>query len=463
MTNYATETMTCGLDLGDKLSYVCLLDGSGEVVEETRLRTTQESMGTFFARHAPMRVVLEVSSHSRWVQKLVTKAGHEAIVANARRVQLISQNERKTDRVDAELLARLGRADPTLLKPIQHRTDDAQKDIVLLRARAALMRARTLLINCVRGVVKTVGARIKSCASDAFGKRTEEIPESLRPALAPMMDQIRKLTAEIRSYDKQIKGLAEGAADIAPLLTTTGVGALTAVAFVRTLEDPTRFRNGRAAAAYIGLVPRRSQSGGLESAAAHHKVRRLVFATAAGQLCAVHPRPVRKRQRAQTLGPEVGRARRQKRQEARGHCGRAQARRDPLPLVDDGPGLLALPEGTPDGLTQRDSSTQTQPSDELTISGTLSPRPGDCELVLGARRRGSDCSTRRVGPPHAPRPSGLIKSANGSIGVKAIGLARARQDQRQREGDQGKKRPKKRKRELDMIKPSHGSTTGGGG
>jgi len=264
MTNYATETMTCGLDLGDKLSYVCLLDGSGEVVEETRLRTTQESMGTFFARHAPMRVVLEVSSHSRWVQKLVTKAGHEAIVANARRVQLISQNERKTDRVDAELLARLGRADPTLLKPIQHRTDDAQKDIVLLRARAALMRARTLLINCVRGVVKTVGARIKSCASDAFGKRTEEIPESLRPALAPMMDQIRKLTAEIRSYDKQIKGLAEGAADIAPLLTTTGVGALTAVAFVRTLEDPTRFRNGRAAAAYIGLVPRRSQSGGLD-------------------------------------------------------------------------------------------------------------------------------------------------------------------------------------------------------
>ena len=264
MKDYATETMTCGLDLGDTWSHVCLLDGSGEITEETRVRTTPAAIGAFFGRHEPMRVVFEVGTHSRWVDQEVVGAGHETVVANPRRVQLISRNERKTDRVDAELLARLGRVDPGLLKPIHHRGESAQKDLVLLRARAALLRARTLLINCVRGQVKSAGARIKSCSADSFGKRTEEIPEALRPALAPMMEQVRRMTAEIRTYDKAIKALADEDPEISNLQTTGGVGPITAVAFVRTLEDPNRFASGRAAAAYVGLVPKRSQSGAVD-------------------------------------------------------------------------------------------------------------------------------------------------------------------------------------------------------
>jgi transposase len=261
MKDFATETMTCGLDLGDQWSHVCLLDGAGEIVEESRIRMTQTALLAFFSGREPMRVVFEVGTHSRWVDRLLGTVGHETVVANARRVQLISRNERKTDRVDAELLARLGRVDPELLKPVRHRAESAQRDLIVVRARAALMRARTLLINCVRGQVKSTGARIKSCSADAFGKRLAEIPETLRSALEPMMDQIRKLTAEIRSYDKRLNALAADDVEIANLRTHNGVGSITAVTFVRTLEDPNRYASGRAAAAFLGLVPRRAQSG----------------------------------------------------------------------------------------------------------------------------------------------------------------------------------------------------------
>ena len=262
MTKCATAaTMTCGLDLGDKWSQVCLLDGSGEIVEETRVRTTEEAMRRFFARLDPARVVLEVGTHSPWVSRLVDEAGHESIVANPRRVKLISQNEHKTDRVDAELLARLGRVDPKLLKPVTHRTKETQQDLVLIRSRAALVRSRTLLINSVRGQVKSAGCRMRSSSSETFGKRTDELPETLRPALAPVMELIRKLTAEIRDYDKRIEEIAKDDPDTTAVRSVPGVGALTALAFVRTLEDPSRYRNGRAAAAFVGLVPRRSQSG----------------------------------------------------------------------------------------------------------------------------------------------------------------------------------------------------------
>lgn len=266
MTNYATETMTCGVDLGDKWSQVCLLDGSGEVSEETRVHTTPKTMEKFFARLEPMRVIMEVGTHSRWASRVASEAGHEVIVANPRRVKLISQNERKTDRVDAELLARLGRVDPALLKPVSHRAEATQRDLAMVRARDALVRSRTALINSVRGQVKSAGHRISKCSSESFGKRTAELPEELRPALAPLMELICKLTVEIRTYDKRIKAITEDEAEVAPLLTVPGVGPLTSLAFVRTLEDPSRYPSGRAAAAFLGLVPRRSQSGSSDPA-----------------------------------------------------------------------------------------------------------------------------------------------------------------------------------------------------
>jgi transposase len=124
MNDGSTEQpkMTAGLDLGDKYSYLCLIDTlSGEVIEEGRLRTTPEAFRRRFASEQPMRIAIEAGTHSPWVSRLLEGCAHEVLVANARKLRLIYSNRRKTDEVDAENLARLARVDPKLLYPLKHR------------------------------------------------------------------------------------------------------------------------------------------------------------------------------------------------------------------------------------------------------------------------------------------------------------------------------------------------------
>src|ERR671911_675058 len=114
--------VTAGLDLGDRYSYLCLIDTqSGEVVEEGRLRTTPETFKRRFASERPMRIAIEAGTHSPWVSRVLEECGHEVLVANPRKLRLIYSNKRKTDEIDAENLARLARVDPRLLYPLKHR------------------------------------------------------------------------------------------------------------------------------------------------------------------------------------------------------------------------------------------------------------------------------------------------------------------------------------------------------
>jgi transposase len=129
------------------------------------------------------RVVLEAGTHSPWVSRLLTALGHETIVANPRKLRAIYANEDKADQVDAEYLARVGRADPTLLRGIRHRGERAQADLAVVRARDALVRTRTLLINHARGVVKAMGGRLPKCSAEAFARKvTAHLPPALEPA-----------------------------------------------------------------------------------------------------------------------------------------------------------------------------------------------------------------------------------------------------------------------------------------
>lgn len=149
--------ITVGLDLGDRYSRFCLLDDSGGVIDEGRLRTTPDALRDEFEGRAPMRIVIEVGTHSPWVSRVLEACGHEVLVANARKIRLIYANDRKSDRIDAECLARLGRLDPQLLAPIRHRGAKAQADLVHIRSRDCLVRGRAQLINHVRGAVKSMG------------------------------------------------------------------------------------------------------------------------------------------------------------------------------------------------------------------------------------------------------------------------------------------------------------------
>jgi transposase len=210
-----------------------------------------------------MRMVLEVGTHSPWVSRVLEACGHDVLVANARKIRLIYANDRKSDRVDAECLARLGRLDPHLLAPIRHRGAKAQADLAHLRSRDCLVRARTQLINHVRGAVKAMGGRLPTASAPAFPKKVaEHIPTALRPALTVLLEMIEHLTHQIRVADKHIESLAtKEYPETAQLRQVAGVGPITALCYVLTLEDPARFANSRAVGAYLGLRPKQRDSG----------------------------------------------------------------------------------------------------------------------------------------------------------------------------------------------------------
>jgi transposase len=256
---------TAGVDLGDKYSYLCLIDQeSGEVIEEGRLRTSPEAFERRFAsERSPMRIAIEAGTHSPWASRVLEECGHEVLVANARKLRLIYSNKRKTDEVDAENLARLARLDPKLLYPLKHRGKISQAHTAVVRSRQALVDCRTQLVNHVRGAVKSFGARLPKCPARSFHKRAQEhIPEALRPALEPVLEQIGSLTERIRDYDRKLEAISKEHYPETDLLRQVeGIGPLTALTFVLTIEDPYRFERSRSVGAYLGLVPATERSG----------------------------------------------------------------------------------------------------------------------------------------------------------------------------------------------------------
>jgi len=257
------NTKYAGLDLGDKTSLVQIRDQEGEFVKEMRIPTTAVALEREFRGVGPMRIALEVGAHSRWVSRQLSSYGHAVVVADARKLRLIYENPRKSDQVDAEYLAKLVRLDPSLLSPIVHRGEAAQQHLAILRSRDSLVAVRTQLVNHVRGMVKSFGGRLSSCSTESFARKVwSELPDSLRPALEPVLGSIQELSERIHAYEQEIERLcAENYPETERLRQIKGVGALTALAFVLTLEDPQRFETSREVGAYLGLVPRRSQSG----------------------------------------------------------------------------------------------------------------------------------------------------------------------------------------------------------
>ena len=184
-------------------------------------------------------------------------------MANPRKTRLIYTNKRKTDEIDAENLARLARVDPKLLYPLKHRGEASQAHLAIIRSREVLVGSRTQLVNHVRGTVKSFGGRLPKCPTRSFhNKAPEHIPEALMPALGPILETIGSLTERIREYDRQLETICQEHYPETDLLRQVeGVGVLTALTFVLTLEDPYRFEKSRTVGAYLGLVPARDHSG----------------------------------------------------------------------------------------------------------------------------------------------------------------------------------------------------------
>lgn len=258
----AAERLTIGLDLGDRHTHYCVLDAAGEVLVEDKLATSKAGLDGLLAELPGCRVALEVGTHSGWISRHIGKRGHQAIVANARRIAWITQSRRKNDRMDARKLAQLARVDPALLAPIRHRGERAQQELAVIRARAALVEARTGLINAARGQTKTLGERLARCDGDQVGvEMAEGLPAEVRTAVEGLLRMVAELTGEIRNYDREIHAIAGRYPERELLMAIYGVGELTALAFVLTIEDQQRFKKSREVGPFLGLVPGQDQSG----------------------------------------------------------------------------------------------------------------------------------------------------------------------------------------------------------
>lgn len=249
-----------GVDIGDRKCDICVMDPSGEVVEETQIPTNPIAMQRFFDKTERGRVAMEVGTHSSWIDELVSGLGFEVYVANARKLRAIWDNDKKNDRTDARLLAEIVQVRPSLLRPIKHRGQEARIPLKLVHARVILVQSRTKLINHVRGSVKSLGSRMPKCDADAFHKTVNVLPEEVRYILEPVMKQIGEFTALIKGYDKAIEKEVKEDPAASLLAQVKGVGDVTALAFVMTIEDPNRFPQTRKIGSYLGLRPRLDES-----------------------------------------------------------------------------------------------------------------------------------------------------------------------------------------------------------
>jgi len=173
-----TNKLTIGLDLGDRKHTFCVLSAAGKIVAEATIANTREVLAAFSARYPKAMIVMETGTHSPWVSRLFTSLGHQVIVANARKVRAISQNQTKSDQEDARMLARLGRADPALLSPVTHRSEKGQRALVRLKVRDALVHARVNQMNSVRFLLKSLGLIVPAGVKATAFVRKHDLKES---------------------------------------------------------------------------------------------------------------------------------------------------------------------------------------------------------------------------------------------------------------------------------------------
>lgn len=261
------NNITIGMDLGNKKHEICVLDAEGNPLWNGQLPNQRARIKKFFSQYPAALVVMEVGSASPWLSRLAQESGLEVAVANPRKVRSIWQTQNKNDMRDAQMLARIGRFDRSLLSEITHRGEQAHRDFELIKARELLVKMRTKIINHIRGVTKSFGEPLPPVSSESFHRHekiSSQLPVQILEIIKPLMDTLERLTEQIKGYETAIENLSQSTCypDVCRLKQVDGVGTLTAMSFVLSLEDPKRFKKSRDLGAYLGLVPKRDQSGG---------------------------------------------------------------------------------------------------------------------------------------------------------------------------------------------------------
>lgn len=252
-----------GVDLSDKTAHYCLMTTADGILAEGRIKldiTKVAELWRELGQYADV-VVMEAGTPAAWVRKLLESLGSRVIVADPRKLQAVTAAVRKSDVRDAQMLARIGLADEELLAPTYQRPASMQRAMSLLKVRDQQVRARTATVQEIRSQVKQVGSRMPKCDAAQFHNHEGDVPVALRDVLAPLFVTLRALDQAITALDEKIASEGAKIPAVAQLQKVPGVGPITALAFVAVVGEPARFARTRDIGAYLGLVPRRDQSG----------------------------------------------------------------------------------------------------------------------------------------------------------------------------------------------------------
>lgn len=254
------------MDLGDRHHIAVAFDRDGKELGITKINNTRISIEKYFSRYQKATIAIEAGTHSPWISHLLSQMGCTVYVGNPRKLRMIWDSIDKSDERDARMLGMVCRLEPRLLSPVRHRSGRSQADLAIIKSRGSLVSSRTQLINHCRGIVKTVGERLPACSTESFAKRCEaHVPKELWPALEAIFQTIAQISEQIRILDKKIEQLCgEQYPEAQRLRQVPGVGPITALAYILSIDDPTRFKKSRQVGPYIGLTPRRDQSGAVD-------------------------------------------------------------------------------------------------------------------------------------------------------------------------------------------------------
>lgn len=302
-----------GIDLSDKTFNFCAMSAAQGVLAEGKMALTAPKLCELWTQHGNVDViVIEAGTPATWVRELLESLGARVIVADPRKLKAVTDSVRKSDVRDARMLARLGLADEELLSPTYDRPAEYRRALTLLKIRDQQVRARTATVLEIRSQVKLEGARMPKCDAAHFHQHEDAVPSVLKSALAPLFKTLRAFAEAIDDLDRQIKTAGAAFPIVAQLEKVAGVGPITALAFVAVVGDPKRFKQTRDIGAYLGLVPKRDQSGVADPSRRISKagcgMLRSLLTQCAHTLCRPNGKDCALRQKALTLLASKGRA-----------------------------------------------------------------------------------------------------------------------------------------------------------
>jgi transposase len=257
-----------GLDVSLKQTAICIVDGAGKIQREGIVHSDPEAIAAFIRSNAPhvARIGLETGATSTWLWTELKNLGLPVICIDARHAKAaLKMQINKSDRNDAVGIARIMQCG--WYKEVRVKDLDSHAVKAVLVSRALLVKIKRDLENQIRGLLKNLGLVIGAAKMNVFALRAVELTED-RPELAvavtPLLTARAAIEQQIADLDRKVMKLARNNAQVKRFMTAPGIGPVTALCFLATIDDPGRFKRSRTVGAYVGLTTRRYASGEID-------------------------------------------------------------------------------------------------------------------------------------------------------------------------------------------------------